>query len=80
MSSRFTKTVPKIAPNSTQSWLKMSQSSKHIKENRPVVRSLRPFTFVLQAEGPLNYPEAPNDRKSIACRFADDPDDDFVIE
>ena len=27
--------------------------------------------FILQAKGPLNYPEAPNDQKSIACHFAD---------
>ena len=77
VSSRFTKTVPKIVPNSTQSWFRMSQSSKRIKENRPVIRSLWPFTFLLQAKGPLNYLEAPNDRKRIGCRFPDDHFYDF---
>ena len=71
MSSWFTKTIPKIVPNSTQSWFRMSQSSKRIKENRPVVCSLWPFMFLLQAKGPLNYLEASNDQKRIGCHFPD---------
>ena len=49
----------------------MPQNSKLIKENRPVVCSLWSFTFLSQAEGPLNYTEAPNDRKRRRSRFPD---------